>query len=275
VSGRNVDYGQKLDNPAPLLNNLLDYDGDIQRVQASSLIPLMASSNSRWLLDTSADYTHRRYRETTTDTLLQSQEYASLQLASFYVTDFQALQKPLDLSVGITLRKGLGSNHSDEATVASDLGYLSVRPELRAKWRLAPQWQLRVDALGQYSGNTLPEEEQWVLGGLDGVQAYLPGVAVGDSGAMFKLNLEKIDWQIGAVEVRPGVFGEYGYADFHHAVAGVDQQSLADIGVALTAKLHFFEASISAAEPLYDHGIDQSVIDDSRSRFLFRLKAGF
>jgi hemolysin activation/secretion protein len=275
LSARNVDYGQQLENPAPLRNNLLHYDGDIQRVQASGLYPLMARHSWRWLLDTSADYSYRRYRETSTDTLMQKQEYGSLQLGSFYVADLTAMQQPLDLSIGATVRKGLGDDRSAQDNVAADLGYLSLRPELRLNWSLGMQWRLRFDALGQYSSDVLPVEEQWVLGGADGVQAFLPGVAVGDSGAIAKLALERRTGQLGAVQFGIGVFSEYGYAKFSETTAGADAQSVSDIGVALRASLRYFEASLSAAEPIHDHGIAQSVIDDSRSRLLFKVKAMF
>ncbi|WP_428310068.1 ShlB/FhaC/HecB family hemolysin secretion/activation protein [Hydrocarboniphaga sp.] len=275
LGGRNVDYGQNLENPAPLRNNLLHYDSDIQRLQASALLPLMARRDWRWLLDASADYSHRRYRETTTDSLMQNQEYGSLQLASFYVADATLLLQPLDISVGASLRKGLGDDRSGDQQVAADLGYLSLRPELRLNWNLGMQWRLRFDALGQYSRDILPVEEQWVLGGADGVQAFLPGVAVGDSGAIAKLALERNSGQLGALRLRIGVFSEYGYAKFSDAGAAVDAQSVADIGIALRASLRHVEASVSAAEPVHDSGIPQSVVDDARSRLLFRLKAMF
>src|SRR5690606_4673206 len=96
------------------------------------------------------------------------------------------LGRDWDLEAGLGLRKGLGNEVTDEG---ADLAYLTWRPSLRAEVAWAERLSAGVAAVGQFSQDTVPEQSQWVLGGVDALHAWLPGVAVGDSGALVLLQV--------------------------------------------------------------------------------------
>jgi len=274
LSGRNLDYRQHADDAATGIR--MNYKGEVQRAQTYASLPVLAGLHWRWLADARIDYTDRQYRETTTHTQLLAQQYESLQLAAFYFSELSVLGRPLDLSAGFTVRKGLRSDDHDPLVMA-DLGYTLIRPEFRALLTPTAAWRLRLEATLQWTGDALPGEEQWNLGGFDNVQAYLPGVAAGDSGGILRLQGEYRPWQIGPLSVNPVLFTDYAYARLESPSDADDggTQSIAEVGAGLMAKLRRYEARMSIAEPLGDKGIATRTLRDSRANLLFSLKAAF
>lgn len=133
------------------------------------------------------------------------------------------------------MRKGLGDGETEQAGSLADLGYLLWRPQLSTKLSQG-SFSTRLDLYAQLTGDTVPEQSQWVLGGLSNIASYLLGVAVGDAGGLARLQLDyKLFGKDERYTVVPRAFVEYGYARDEHAQAGLPggTPTIADAGVEL------------------------------------------
>src|SRR3546814_15154805 len=115
----------------------------------------------------------------------------------------------------------------------------------------------------------------WVLGGIDNVAAYLPGVAVGDTGAYGALDLLYHGWQLAGVRFSPRVFVEYGLSRYEQqsdaATRGTSMMS--DVGGELQASWRFLETSLALAAPIPQRRVSSSLPDDSEAHLLFMVTA--
>ena len=276
VTGRNVGYQQ----PISLVVGAdpVSFDGKIRQGEVSWLYLLAADFDSRLAVGAKLDYTYKNFDVTLTDELIQRQEYGSAELSAEYTRAVRPMDVRTDLNAGLAVRSGLGSDETDNAIRAADFGYLLFRPSLglRAGVGQALVASLRIN--GQYSGDTVPEQQQWVMGGVGNMEAYLPGVATGDSGGLARLQLEATVLDLGSFKLVPRVFAEYGFTRLENPFLGQPDgtQSLADAGVALGIAFgKYLEASVSYAESFEEDGIDEAVLENADANMFFQVGAKF
>ena len=146
---------------------------------------------------------------------------------------------------------------------------MTILPRIAAKLPLSKETELNASVFAQYADEQLPQQQQWVLGGMKSISAYLPGVMSGDSGYFGDLSLQhKV--VVAGIDVTAAVFAEYGAAWFENAAGTAgDERSIADAGVRVSADLGWgVNLDAVVARPLADDGF---VSDDE----LERLEADF
>ncbi|WP_028079648.1 ShlB/FhaC/HecB family hemolysin secretion/activation protein [Solimonas soli] len=249
-----------------------DLDGQLRELQAAWLYPVAATLRSRWLLDVRVEYTHEQRDLRPEDAIVtQREEYPSLQIGTHYSRSGAWAGRPLDADLSLTARQGLRGGESGSG---ADLGYLLGRASASFNLKLSDAFDAGLALAGQYSGDSLPEQSQWVLGGIDNVAAYLPGIAVGDSGAYASLDLQYAGWRVADLQLKPRVFAEYGYSRLAND-AGLPAIQLADVGAELRANWRFAEASLAAAMPVQHSGVADDLRRRSEANLLFRVAARF
>lgn len=248
-----------------------DRDGQLREGRLNWLLPVAASLHSRLLLDARVDYLNREL--SSTDTHLR-EEYPSVQLAVHYSYSASPDAGPLDVDIGSTFRKGL---RSDTAPTGAALDYFLWRPTVSLNLALSDDWNTSLLLAGQLSTDTVPLESQWVLGGIDNIAAYLPGIAVGDTGGYGALDLMYRGWELAGVHVSPRVFVEYGLSRYEQQsdAATRGTSMLSDVGGELQAGWRFLEASLALATPITHHRVSSALRDDSEANLLFRVTARF
>ena len=160
----------------------------------------------------------------------------------------------------------------------ADLGYLLFRPTVSAKANVADWLSLRLMAIAQISDDTLPEQQQWVVGGIGNVESYLPGVASGDSGGLARFQFEFKSYEMATVKIAPTLFVEYGYAKYENPFDVVQSgatQSLADGGLSLGFSSGPFDASFSYAESFHEKNVAKDALHDSDANMFFRVAMKF
>lgn len=281
LQGRFVGYQQTLEVPG--LTDPVKFDGSIREVELGWSGLLHAGFFSRWGVGAKVDYTRKDFSTTDgypTETddiqVLQRQEYGSLELSTEYARVLRPMDTPVELGAGVTVRSGLGDNETDDPVTAADLGYLLFRPTLSAKVKFSELLTVRLAAIAQISDDTVPEQQQWVMGGVGNIEAYLPGVASGDSGGLARLQFETSQFHLFGIGIVPRLFAEYGYAKFENASGDAGEtQSLADTGVSLAFTRAPFEASISYAESIKEKNIVREALRDSDANAFFRISVTF
>lgn len=250
--------------------------GNIGEVELGWTGLLHSSFYSRWGVSAKVDYTRKILEIASTEEDIQQQEYGSVEAATQYSQIVRPLDLPMELSAGVMVRSGLGDNKVDQQRVLADLGYLLFRPTLGASLRLGEFATFRLAAIAQITDDTLPEQQQWVMGGIGNIEAYLPGVATGDSGGLARLQWETDAQSLFGFAVTPRLFVEYGMAKFENGDGDAgDNQKLADGGASLTFTLGGFEAAVSYAESIQEKKIAKDVLHDSDANAFFRVAMKF
>jgi hemolysin activation/secretion protein len=174
--------------------------------------------------------------------------------------------------------RGLGNTEQEFA----DKRYRG-RPDyfyLRASalYRTAPWHGFTVAATlaGQYTVDPVIGNEQFTIGGADGVRGYLEAERINDTGFKGSLQIDSPAWSLGFADTTLGgfVFFDAGRVSAAGALldAEVRSEDLSSVGVGFRlASSRFFESLLTFAYPLVPGGRTE----EGDSRFLFSLRASW
>ena len=152
--------------------------------------------------------------------------------------------------------------------------YLLYKPKLGLKVAVGDDMSFDIDVLSQISdGKQLPQQQQFVLGGLSTMSAYLPGSLIGDSGVYGRIKLEG-DWQPFGAQLTPSVFVELGQAWFEDASGELGKtRTLVDAGIRLEGELGWgLTTQLVAAVPVSDRNVDSDTMADMEVDFFWHIE---
>lgn len=145
-------------------------------------------------------------------------------------------------------------------------------------WNVALNWQQTlpqgwsgaVTASGQWGLDTLPANQQWVLGGFGSLSAWTPGVLVGDGGYLLRTSLQTPSATRGDWAVNAQLFAEQGAVATHYDAPGTPSWSmLADIGVGATLTTPWkTQLSVLAARPVSNKNVSATTLHSTRSLYV-------
>ncbi len=139
---------------------------------------------------------------------------------------------------------------------------------LSANWQQAlPRgWSSTLSANGQWGLDTLPSNQQWVIGGYGSASAWSPGVLSGDGGYLLRASVQGPALQWRGTSLAATAFAEQGAVTNHFNQAGTPTWAkLADVGVGVTATLPWkTQLSLYAARPVSHQGVTAAVYDNQR-----------
>ena len=253
--------------------NTIGLHGDLRQIEALWLVPLYADFTHRWTLQAKVDRTDKKNEREDTGAIQQQEVYTSVEASTSWSQKLHLLQNESSLDAGLAVRRGLSDEH--QTNTSANLNYLVYKPALGLKHPWTEHFNTSLNVNGQFTTDILPEQQEWLLGGLGSMTAYLPGVAVGDVGYVARAQAE-LNLDVSGFEVTPRLFGEYGFATFQNPAAGQvsERQSLGDVGVEVAFKLgKTFEGSVAWAKSVYDEGISQSELDAAKANVYFRIAA--
>jgi hemolysin activation/secretion protein len=236
-----------------------------------SVLPY-ADFSTRWLLTLRIDSSNDRLSDAAGTTLIDERFDslgADLSRAQVWADGDRSAQLQLALSVDA----GQGHARGNPALIGADEQFLALRPRISFSHARAMSWTATLELSGQHSTDTLPQQQQFVLGGARNLGAWLPGVAVGDSGALARAELGHALDAFG-LTLTPRLFAEIATWTLNGAaVAGPgDTDWLADAGVELVIGAStWLEASLSAAIPLPDAAGRNADFDDARADAYFSV----
>lgn len=276
ITARDLDYSQHQafpGFPAPLA-----LDGKLQQVEATWLGIPVAGFDRRWSLSYKLDYTYKELRAEEFEPLLQKQEYASLEFGTDYTMAVQLAGQAFQFGTALSIRHGLGPERSESPLVLADLGYTLLRPGLSLSTTFGNDVRASIALGAQLSADRVPEQQQWVVGGAGNLEAFLPGVMIGDSGGLARFQLGFPGWEFGRWKLIPNVFTEYAQVRLD-AADGTQQKTsaaAADLGAALVLNWRKrIDATLACATPLMDRGISDHARDDADAGLVFRLSLAY
>lgn len=167
-----------------------------------------------------------------------------------------------------------GASEAPDVTAAARQSeFLRLRPEAVYQHRLFGKTVATLTAKAQFSDVQLPQQQQFVLGGMNTMSAYLPGVLVGDEGYYFKADVAT-KWKMLSLDWQPSVFIEHGAASFQDASSALgDEQSVTDAGIRLDLSLgKDLKTEFVAAMPIQDDVIDDDRLESLEADFYWRVR---
>ncbi|MGH8461868.1 MAG: hypothetical protein ACRESS_09695 [Stenotrophobium sp.] len=261
-------------------------DGRIDSGELSWLYPLYADFTRRLTFQSKVDRIDKRASLQDTvgtfpaGTTLNRQLYTSGELGLSYAQNFELIAHRWSFEGGVSLRKGFGSDERNNPQVLANQGYLLYRPAMRLKFYWNNQIDSGIEGSGQLSNNTLPEEQQWVLGGVGNLTSVLPGVSLGDKGYLARAFTEVAGPTVLGIALTPKIFVEQGGARYARPTTlngqTVGTQKLVDVGAELGFKFaRFIDGSFAYAHLISDQNISHATEDTARAQLYFRIAAKF
>ncbi|MFT6592221.1 MAG: hypothetical protein ACJAU3_000274 [Zhongshania sp.] len=169
-----------------------------------------------------------------------------------------------------------GISVPDVVPAARTAEFMALQASARYMVRIADETLLSFSANGQFADEQLPQQQQFVLGGMNTLSAYLPGVLVGDEGYYINASLEKtFTWN--EYKISPSVFAEYGASWFNNTNSEFgDTQSIADAGVRLRIEFtDYLFTEFVAALPIYDDVANSDELNALEADFFWRVRFTF
>lgn len=247
LSARRIDFS--LDGPPEI-------DGWFQEYGVEWSNVLRASPHSRLLGRVRLSYADRQSELASSDEDFFHERYSALELNPSY--NWQADGQQFEASAALLLGQA-----GSQLNSAADDSFQLLRPLLRYTWRYGDHLAISATGATQWTGAAVPEYQQWTLGGIDMMSAFLPATFFGDSGYYLRVG--------GELGFTPGkhwktalqVFAERGQVETNGA-SDATTGGVNDAGVGFSASYQRkLDLRLAAARPI---GGDDS-IDEQRADY--------
>lgn len=252
--------------------------GKVKVFGASATQWLYADDVHRWTLQEGLHHVRDSEAVFNGAYTLRDQKFNVLDISTDYSWRFGGLlQQPasLALSGGAKLGSTRGDSGFNHAP-GSPTGHFQVfTASVGLTQALARGYSVQFNVSGQGTPDTLPSYEQWVLGGLGNLTAYLPGTIVGDRGYLGRLTVQGPQWNAGSLRLRPSVFAEYGAARYRYIPPlAPTWQSLDDLGASLSLSLPWARSSamLAYARPLGSRHVAAPLRDSQQAHVFFYVQ---
>lgn len=220
-----------------------------------------------------SDYRRESRDSNQTDEFRERYYHGSIGLIGRWAPPDQASDPVLFLNG--RFRQGLAS---DELTDDAETGFRIVEGGIGAAAGIGKAGRLMAEYRGQYAFNAVPEGEEWVLGGIDRMNAWLPGVLVGDIGFLARAQWRAPEFRFGRLGLEPLLIYEHGQTEFvRRGESGRDIAVIADAAIGLDASLadSNWSLQLRSARPVRSQGRDQAYFDRLRSEVFVQISRAF
>ncbi|MGE0049305.1 MAG: ShlB/FhaC/HecB family hemolysin secretion/activation protein [Acidithiobacillus sp.] len=209
----------------------------------------------------------------------QKYDYYSLGLA--YSRGYTVLGRGGSTTLNVTYNQGISglrgsfASYSGKGNPTPNFRYLNFG--LTAQQGLPYGFTAQLNASGQWSPNTLPQQQQWVLGGFGSLSAWYPGILAGDSGYLGRFALQTPSWQHFGISTSGSLFFEAGGVTNAVLFPGTPPwQSLSDVGLGINIHTRFGTTiSAMAALPVGWNGVPAALREGNRNTAYFVLQQEF
>jgi len=212
---------------------------------------------------------------------LTDQHYSYLSLGANYIQSFALLGQVANVVASLTLQKGL-SPHTGTfiqgGPAQPNTHFGLAQASVTYQQSLPYGMNLTASVSGQAADSTLPQNNQWVVGGFGNLTAWLPAVMVGDSGALGRVAVGSPTWVWQGYTASASAFAEAGIVRQHYNPANnPTTRSLGDAGISLLGNTPFGTSlSVGYAWPVYSRNVDRELVDrNSRANVYFSLNQSF
>lgn len=189
-------------------------------------------------------------------------------------------QLQLQLSKGIGGDSGtLGTDTTDGVNTGKHSAeFLLIKPSINAQFTIYKNLSVVLFAEAQTANNVqVPQLQQYTLGGMSQLSAFLPGVLVGDSGAYGKLEFVISPSGESNFKIIPSLFIEAGETSSENTNKDLaKKKSISDAGARVTIAIgKHIQLEVSSATLLQHDNISQAHLDEYKMDFFAKGKLIF
>lgn len=250
---------------------------------------LASGGGRRWILNERLRMVGDEISDRSHDAPIVDEHYATAAIGLKYLYGGRGRHGLSEGHYGLQINSGFGN---DSGSFGEDEGaptneelevhpskrspnFIQVTPNFDLKFGLFPYFIVGAFTEAVLSnGKQVPQQEQYVLGGMDKLSAYLPGVLIGDSGYLSRLTFTGNSRKPEPFQIIPSLFVEHGEVWFEDAEgeAGIGR-SISDAGL----RLQFFfgetsDLELVVARPLSSSNVPTDLLEASEVDFFARLK---
>lgn len=247
------------------------YEASNLQIKLSGEHFIYQSPHWQWSVSEALSYRRYRNEDVRTDRGRRDERYSQASGAlSGRWSNEQADSRPM-LFMRAELRQSL-----DSRTLGTDAQdrFTAFGAEVGAASNLLSLGRLVISAQGQHSDDPLPEGEEWLLGGMDRLNAWLPGVAVGDLGYYARAQYSTPTWTLSNWGLEFIAAYEQGQTEFVRSdgEGSFGRARLADVAVGINVLTESpWKLELRGARPVMDEGLNDAYLRDQEVDFFLRL----
>jgi len=256
-------------------------DGDINTTTVSGTQLVWATETMRIAVNESWVHTDNTVTVFDNSFTLTDQHYDVLNAGILYSDAFAFLGQNASLSAGLTGSFGISPPKGTFLPVSQGVPntrFAMAQANVNYNQSLPYGMTLQAAISGQYADSTVPQNQQWVLGGFGNLTAWLPAILVGDSGALGRVTVNAPAYAWEGYSVSANAFVEGGLTRLHYTPADNPKtKSLWDAGLSLSAATPFGTTlALAYAWPFASRNIALSAANSQgRANLYFTLSQAF
>lgn len=215
--------------------------------------------------------------------IIVDQDYNVANIGATYTTSFVLAGQNSTFSAGVTVAKGLSPRTG--SFLPADPGvpnprFALLQANLSLSASLPAGFSAGATINAQVSDDTLPQAQQWILGGFGNLSAWLPATLIGDTGALGRATLSTPPMQWGAFSFSGSAFAEAGISRPDQRPAGDPYtRGLADLGLSVVGSTTTGTSlTLAYAWPVWYRNVEGAIresVDRSRAHLYFTLNQTF
>ncbi|HXX86235.1 MAG TPA: ShlB/FhaC/HecB family hemolysin secretion/activation protein [Casimicrobiaceae bacterium] len=210
---------------------------------------------------------------------ITDQHYDFVSVGASFSRSLAVLGENASLAGGLTVSQGLSSRSGSLDPALPGVPnprFTLYQASLSYTQPLPDGYSAGLSWSGQWADATLPQNQQWVLGGYGNLTAWLPAVMVGDIGTLTRASVATPAWELGGLNVAGSVFVEAGTVRTYYTPIGTPvSRGLDDAGISLSGSLKSGTSLLVAyAWPWGSHNVNRSLLDN-RAYLYFSLNQSF
>ena len=292
--GFDISYTTYEQDEDPVTSTPVDIDSEISVVGLNGRQVLLSSASNRLNLYQRIEHVETEIMDEDANVIAIDEPHTTVELG---VTWYHRFNSGVTMTMDFAAEKGLSSdagtlNINPTSGVVSAYNrtsdFLALKPKIGMAIPVMGSGNLSFDVIAQSSDEQLPQEQQWVLGGMGSLSAYLPGLLVGDTGYYARAAWSIGKYKMGGFNWSPSIFAEHGAAEYEGVDSDLaaniladgsnlgERQSVGDAGVRLEAVYNnSLEFELVAASGFSDKNISEERLEESEADFYFRIKKTF
>lgn len=173
---------------------------------------------------------------------------------------------------GFSKRSGTFSTYTSQTSPDPHFSYHNISFTLEQSFPYG--FIGRFNLAGQWAYATLPQEQQWVLGGFGNLSSYHAGLITGDTGYSARMMLQAPGEPLGSMTLSPNLFVETGGARYRY-IKG-NWEAATDLGIGLNIGTPWgTSATLLYASPVKTIGLSDKVTDNYYAGLYFVMQQSF
>jgi hemolysin activation/secretion protein len=259
----------------------LNPEGDIYTAALTGTQLVYADDVSRFVINEGLTYVDNSVYVFDNTYLLTAQQYGYATLGLLYSRSLSVLGQIGSFSLAANVLQGLTPRRGTFLPAdpgVPDPHFSAVQASLTYNQNLPYEVQFSLSLSGQYADATMPQNNQWVVGGYSNLTAWLPAVLVGDGGLLARAVLQSPGWGYAGYTVGANAFAEAGTVVSHYTPFDKPySRLLADAGLSVTGNTPFGTSlSVAYAWPIASRNVDLDAINTAaRANVYFTLTQSF